>query len=124
MTSPGQLSGKRAYVKAAPASVYETALQVAATAGGKEPLLELTIGDRVFHALLDTGSSVSLFGDPAVAAARATGAGLREEAHSLRLAMGWSSTTQSIRRRIRWSGGLRKLCFIHMPGLCRDVILG
>lgn len=82
------------------------------------------MGNQVFLALLDTGSSVSLMGDPAVVAAQATGAGLKRETHSFRLATGWSTTTQSIRCRIRWSGGCRKQRFIHMPGLCRDIILG
>lgn len=97
---------------------------MAATAGGKEPLLEVTIGDKVFYALLDTGSSISLLGDTAMEAAKSTGVSTREAAHSLRLATGWSQTTTSVRCRVRWSGGSRKQRFLHMSGLCRDVVLG
>lgn len=118
-----ELSGKRQTVDAAPAGVYMS-VQVAAAAGGKEPLLELRIGDRIFCALLDTGSSVSLAGNAAIATAVAGGATVREEQHCLRLAAGWSQTTSSVRCRVHWAGGSRKQRFLYMPGLCRDIVLG
>ncbi|KAG0433316.1 hypothetical protein HPB47_020033 [Ixodes persulcatus] len=82
------VSGKRTLVDAVPVSIYDRALQVATTAGGKEPLLDVTIGSSTFKALLDTGSSVSLLGRPAIAAAQATGASQKREVRTLRLATG------------------------------------
>ncbi|KAH7972031.1 hypothetical protein HPB52_005802 [Rhipicephalus sanguineus] len=51
------VSGKPTLVDAAPASIYDSALQVATTAGRKEPLLDIRIGATTFQALLDSGSS-------------------------------------------------------------------
>ncbi|KAH7981471.1 hypothetical protein HPB49_024447 [Dermacentor silvarum] len=51
--------GKHPFVDATLAGIYDSALQVAATAGRKEPLLDIRIGATTFQALVDTGSSVS-----------------------------------------------------------------
>lgn len=118
------MPGKLEAVEASPASFYDTSLQVTATAGGKEPLLEVRLGDRSFLALMDSGSSASLIGDAAMAAVTAAGAGVREEQRSLRLAQGSSITTQSTRCRVHWTGESRKQRFLHLPGLCHEVVLG
>lgn len=89
---PGKFSG----VDATPVGTYAATLQVAATAERKEPLLEIAVGNRMFFALLDTGSSVSLFGDSAMAAAESAGAIPREEPHSVRLATGCTGTAKSV----------------------------
>lgn len=78
-------------VGAVPACAYFS-VQVAATAGGKEPLLELRIGDITFCAPLDTESSVSLAGNAATGAAVARRATVRQEQHCLCLATGVSDS--------------------------------
>lgn len=118
------VSGKPTLVDAAPAGIYDSALQVATTAGRKEPLLDIRIGATTFQALLDSGSSVSLLGQQAMAAAEATGASHKREVRALRLTTGWSKSATSLRCKIHWAAGSRRQRFLCVPDLCRDVVLG
>ncbi|KAL3203802.1 hypothetical protein MRX96_041720 [Rhipicephalus microplus] len=111
-------------VGAAPAGTYGSAHQVATTAGGKEPLMDVRIGSSTFKALLDTGSSVSFFGPHAAAAAQASGAKPKADVRVLRLASGWSQSTMSLKCQIEWAAGCRRQQFLCVPDLCRDVVLG
>lgn len=121
---PSSVPGKRELVDAAPAGIYDSALQAATTAGRKEPLLDVRIGSTTFQALLDTGSSVSLLGLPAMTAAQATGASHKREVRTLRLATGWSQSSTSLRCKIQWAAGSRRQRFLFVPDLCRDIVLG
>lgn len=87
-------------------------------------MLEILVGQTAFYALLDTGASVSLMNARALSAAKLSGATIREEKRTLRLAKGWSETAQAVRCRIKWEGGSRKQHFLFMPELCHDVVLG
>lgn len=121
---PLSVCGKRETVGATPASTYETALQVAALAGNKEPLLEVRIGRTTFQALLDTGSSVSLLGAPAARVAVEAGAKPKTQERALRLATGWSQSTTSLKCKIQWATSSRSQHFLCVPDLCRDIVLG
>lgn len=118
------MPGKRRAVGAGPASIYNGALQVATTAGCKEPLLDVRIGSTTFQALLDTGSSVSLLGSAATTAALASGVKTKVEVHTLRLASGWFQASSSLKSKIYWGASNRRQRFICVPDLCRDVVLG
>ncbi|KAL3236769.1 hypothetical protein MRX96_022184 [Rhipicephalus microplus] len=118
------MPGKPVAVDAAPAGTYGSAHQVATTAGGKEPLMDVRIGSSTFKALLDTGSSVSFFGPHAAAAAQASGAKPKADVRVLRLASGWSQSTMSLKCQIEWAAGCRRQQFLCVPDLCRDVVLG
>ncbi|KAH9378315.1 hypothetical protein HPB48_000526 [Haemaphysalis longicornis] len=75
-------------------------------------------------ALLDTGSSVSLLGSAATAAAQAAGSKTKMELHTLRLASGWFQASSSLKSKIYWGASNRRQRFICVPDLCRDVVLG
>lgn len=66
--------GKRTLVCAALASTYNAALRVATTARGREPLLDIRIGDVIFKVVLDHSSSENLVGTRAMDATHAVGA--------------------------------------------------
>ncbi|KAH8036972.1 hypothetical protein HPB51_007641 [Rhipicephalus microplus] len=116
--------GKPVAVGAAQAGTYGSAHQVATTAGAKEPLMDIRSGSSTFKALLDTGSSISIFGLHATAAARASGAKPKANVRVLRLASGWSQSTMSLKCPIEWAAGCRRQQFLCVPDLCRDVVLG
>lgn len=118
------MPGKLAPVDTVPVGVYSAAMQVASTAGRREPILEVRIGNGTFRALLDTGSSVSLLGPPAISAACSAGAKEKREMRTLRLASGWSRSTTSTRCQIKWDGGSRVQRFLCLSDLCQDVVLG
>ncbi|KAH7985204.1 hypothetical protein HPB52_024264 [Rhipicephalus sanguineus] len=71
------VSGKPTLVDAAPASIYDSALQ-----------LRLLLAER--NPCSTSASVVSLLGPQAMAAAEATGASHKREVRALRLATGWS----------------------------------
>ncbi|KAH9378319.1 hypothetical protein HPB48_018872 [Haemaphysalis longicornis] len=75
---------------------------VATTAGSREPLLDVSIESTTFQALLDPGSSVSLLGSAATAAAQAAGSKTKMELHTLRLASGWFQASSSLKSKIYW----------------------
>ncbi|KAL3231291.1 hypothetical protein MRX96_023339 [Rhipicephalus microplus] len=116
--------GKPVTVGAATAGTYGSAHQVATTAGGKEPLMDVRIGSSTFKALLDTGSSVIFFGPQAAAAARASGTKPKADVRVLRLASGWRQSTMSLKCQIEWAARCRRQQFLCVPDLCRDVVLG
>lgn len=87
-------------------------------------MLEILIGQNVFYALLDTDASVSLMNARALGVAEQSGATIKVEKRTLRLAKGWSDTAQTVRCRIKWQGGSRKQRFLFLPELCHDVVLG
>lgn len=100
-------------------------MQVASAAGGgKEPLLDVRIGSTTFRALLDTGSSVSLLGPLATSEACSSGGKRKRETRTLRLASGWSQSSEATKCKIEWDGGSRVQKFICLPDLCQDVVLG
>lgn len=86
--------------------------------------MDVRIGSSTFKALLDTGSSVSFFGPPAVVAAQASGAKPKADVRVLRLASGWSQSTTPLKCQIEWAAGCRRQQFLCVPDLCRDVVLG
>ncbi|KAL3199534.1 hypothetical protein MRX96_013857, partial [Rhipicephalus microplus] len=116
--------GKPVAVGAAQAGTYGSAHQVATTAGAKEPLMDIRSGSSTFKALLDTGSSISIFGLHATAAARASGAKPKANVRVVRLASGWSQSTMSLKCPIEWAAGCRRQQFLCVPDQCRDVVLG
>lgn len=63
---------KQSTVAAFLADGYTSSQQVFATAQGREPLLEVLIGNSVFYALLDSGASISLMDQGSFSAARGT----------------------------------------------------
>ncbi|KAL3237290.1 hypothetical protein MRX96_022057 [Rhipicephalus microplus] len=99
-------------------------MQVAlAAGGGKEPLLDVRIGSTTFRALLDTGSSVSLFGPLATSEASSSGEKRKRETRTLHLASGWSQSSEATKCKIEWDGGSRIQKLICLPDLCQDVVL-
>ncbi|KAH6935355.1 hypothetical protein HPB50_005340 [Hyalomma asiaticum] len=88
----------RETVGVAPASTYETALQIAALAGNKEPLLEVQIGSRTFQALLDRSSSVSLLRAPAARVAVEAGTIPKTQERALCLASREKLSNEDIKR--------------------------
>lgn len=75
---------------------FGSAHQVATTAGGKEPHLDIHIGSSTFNTLLETGSSESILGLPAAAVAQAFAAKAKADMCALRLASDWSQSTTSL----------------------------
>lgn len=94
------------------------------TGKGIEPTMWVTIGDKRFTALLDSGSSRSLLGHDAMLAAAESGSCLSETQHVLQLAAGSSMATYSLSTPLRWQGGALHQAFLYLPGMNRQVILG
>ncbi|KAH6930231.1 hypothetical protein HPB50_012137 [Hyalomma asiaticum] len=123
-TYPLSMYGKRQAVGATPARTYETALQIAALAGNKEPLLEVQIGWRTFQALLYAGSSMTSLGAPAARVTVESGAQPKTQEQALRLATGWSLSTTSLKVQNTVGHKQPQSSFLCVPDLFRDIVLG
>lgn len=100
------------------------ATQVAVSAGWEEPILAVQIGNTMFQALTDRGSSVSLRGMPGAKLVEETGAKHRTQVRALCLATGWSQSKTSLKCKIQWDTSSCNQRLMCVPELCRDTVLG
>lgn len=93
--------------------------------GGKTPpLLKFQSLGRSFLGLLDSGSSVSLLGDAAIALCKERRVTTKSSRTVVRFGRGTSQVAGTVRLIMRWAGGKRRQRFLLVPGLSPAVILG
>lgn len=112
-------SAREASIATAPA-----AYRVGVPTNVPAPFLDLAVAGREFKALLDTGASTSLIGDEAVSHLERKAIRLRARKLPLQLACGDATSGGDVRLVVRWGQRVRRMRFVHLPGLTVPVILG
>lgn len=101
-----------------------TAFRVGVPTSAPAPFLDLAVAGRSFKALLDTGASTSLIGDEVVSHLERKAVRLRARKLPLQLACGDVTSGGDVRLVVRWNQRVRRMRFVHLPGLTVPVILG
>jgi len=90
----------------------------------KSPFLLISICGRDFHALLDTGSSISLIGSDVIALVKQRDIKTQQSPRQISTAGGIVSTQETVVLRLSWSGGEKRQLFVLHPFIKQSVILG